>query len=85
MTDPSFTHQVTGDVVTTTIDHEPDPENSKLARNKYLNDLAATLVDEINAEPSCFQLIKDGNGYNDHVVLTDGARVLIRRRLKENL
>jgi len=71
--------------MTVIIDHEPDPESAKMARERYLDGLAETILHELNNEMSAFRLVRDANGYTDRVVLTDGARVLIRRLLKENL
>lgn len=67
------------------IDHEPDPENSKIARERHLSDLADTIVQALNDTPECWEIVKDGNGFNDHIALLPGAGILIRRILLENV
>ena len=71
--------------MTEIIDYEPDPKNSQHVRNRHLSDLADTIVQALNDTPECWTIISDGNGFNTHVKLTEGARIVVARLLKENV
>ena len=51
--------------MTEIIDHEPDPENAKRSRLSHLATLADTIVQALNDTPECWEIVKDGNGFND--------------------
>ena len=71
--------------MTEIIDHEPDPRNSQHARERHLSDLADTIVQALDDTPECWMIISDGNGFNTHVKLTEGARIVVRRILMEGI
>jgi hypothetical protein len=87
MTDPAFTHQVTdpAEVTSTMIDYEPDPKNSQHVRDRHLTDLADTIVQALADTPECWEIVKDGDGFNDHIRLRDSARIVVRRILLESV
>lgn len=86
MTDPCFTHQVTEDVVTTTlIDHEPEPDQAAQSRDRHLSDLAGTIAEMLNGDPEAFMIVRGGSGFNAYVELTQRGVSVIARLLKENL
>ena len=60
--------------MTEIIDYEPDPKNSQHVRNRHLTDLADTIVQALNETPACWEIVKDGDGFNDHVRLTPACR-----------